>query len=127
MFSFKRNKAPQPLIEAEEDAVLVESQQDKIERAMRESCEEDNEFSRRLIEAVKIIQKDRIMLAGDTSCTYADALMGLLSLVKRRGDDDIIALKAGLRNAVDYIVGEGQQFKSVEEAMLAVQDLRSRA
>lgn len=123
MFSFKRNKTPKPIVEA--DVVFIESPQDKIERAMRESCEEDSDFSARLIEAVKIIQKDRVMMAGDVSCTYADALMALLALVKRSANDDIIALKIGLRNAVDHIVGEGQQFKSQEEARLALHDLRN--
>lgn len=125
MFPFKR-KAPAPIIEDEADAVLVETSQDRIERAMRESCEQDNEFSARLIQAVKIIQKDRMMIAGDHACTYADALMALLALVKRHNDDDIAALKTGLRNVVERIAGDGPQFKSVEEARLALQDLRSR-
>lgn len=123
MFSFKR-KAPQPIIEDEADAVLVESPQDRIERAMRESCEADNEFSGRLIEAVKMIQKDRIMISGDTSCTYADALMALLGLVKRRNDDDIETLKAGLRSVVNQIAGEGEQFKTQEDAAKVLRDLR---
>ncbi|MDB5491874.1 MAG: hypothetical protein JWO78_1723 [Micavibrio sp.] len=125
MFLFRR-KAQAPIIEDEAEAVLVEMPQDRIERALRESCDEDNEFSARLIDAVKIIQKDRVMMAGDTACTYAEALQALLALVKRRGDDDIKILKSALRNVVDHITGEGQQYKSPEEATIALQDLRNR-